>query len=136
MVIFLLCAILIGVGVAFYYYSMLQNSMNVKVISIFQTGVYSDYEQALLKSDSEDKIFYDGSLYHVYDAIVSSEEAKNKMISFYQANNIEYFVKEKYVDNATYNDINKYAELIKMSDEDTLKIINKQIVEKYGDEVL
>ena len=51
--------------------------------------VYSDYEQALLKSDSEDKIFYDGSLYHVYDAIVSNEEAKNKMISFYKANNIE-----------------------------------------------
>lgn len=116
-----------------YYYSLLQSDANVKVISVFQTGVFSNYDEALLASDSKSKIFYDGKLYHVYDSIVSDEKSKEKMIDFYTSNNIDYYVKTKYVEDDVYNNINKYSELIKMSDDDTLKVINKQMIEKFGD---
>ena len=116
-----------------YYYSLLQSDTNVKVISVFQTGVFSNYDEALLASDSKSKIFYDGKLYHVYDSIVSDEKSKEKMIDFYTSNNIDYYVKTKYVEDDVYNNINKYSELIKMSDDDTLKVINKQMIEKFGD---
>ena len=116
-----------------YYYSLLQSDTNVKVISVFQTGVFSNYDEALLASDSKSKIFYDGKLYHVYDSIVSDEKSKEKMIDFYTSNNIDYYIKTKYVEDDVYNNINKYSELIKMSDDDTLKVINKQMIEKFGD---
>ena len=134
--IFLCSAIGIGLLITYYYYNMLKEKIDVKVISIFQTGVYSNYDEALLASDSKSKIFYDGKLYHIYDAIVSDDSAKSKMINFYKSNNIDYYVKDKYVDLDVYEDISKYSELIKISDNETLKIINKQIVEKFGAEVI
>ena len=119
-----------------YYYSLLQSDANVKVISVFQTGVFSNYDEALLASDSKSKIFYDGKLYHVYDSIVSDEKSKEKMIDFYTSNNIDYYVKTKYVEDDVYNNINKYSELIKMSDDDTVKVINKQRIEKFGESIV
>ena len=58
------------------------------------------------------------------------------MINYYKENNIDYYVKEKYVNTALYDNINKYSELINISDDESLKIINKQIIEKYGDEII
>ncbi len=125
-------AVLVGFLISYYFYTVLSDKINVKVISIFQTGVYSNYDEALLACDSKNKIFYDGKLYHVYDSIVSSDKAKQRMIQFYENNNIEYYVKTKYVTEDMYDDISKYSTLIEMSDNDTLKIINKQVIEKYG----
>ena len=130
---FLLTVVVIGGITSLYYYSLVQSKVDVKVISVFQTGVFSNYNEALLASDSKSKIFYDGKLYHVYDSIVSDEQSKEKMIDFYTTNNIDYYVKTKYVEDDVYNNINKYSELIKMSDDDTLKVINKQMIEKFGD---
>lgn len=135
-IIYILSAVSIGLLISFYYYSMLKEEINVKVISVFQTGVYSNYDEALIASDSKSKIFYDGKLYHIYDSIVSDDDSKTKMINYYKQNNIEYYIKEKYVNTNLYESINKYSELIKISDDDTLKIINRQIVEKFGDEVI
>lgn len=134
--IFLISSVLVGLLISLYYYHELKSEINVKVISIFQTGVYANYDEALLSSDSKTKIFYDGKLYHVYDAIVSNGDAKEKMINFYKQNNIEYYVKDKYVDQNLYNEIDKYSKLIEMSDSDALKIINKTVIEKYGDEII
>lgn len=134
--IFITLAISLGLLISFYYYNVLKNNINIKVISIFQTGVYSSYDEALIASDSKSKIFYDGKLYHIYDSIVSDKTSKEKMINFYKENNIDYYIKEKYVNTSLYENINKYSELIKISDDESLKIINKQIIEKYGDEVI
>lgn len=136
MIIFVSSAIALGLLVSYYYYNVIKNNINVKVISVFQTGVYSSFDEALLASDNKNKIFYDGKLYHVYDAITSTKEAKAKMINYYKENNIDYYVKEKYVNTALYDNINKYSELINISDDESLKIINKQIIEKYGDEII
>ena len=136
MIIFVSSAIALGLLVSYYYYNVIKNNINVKVISVFQTGVYSSFDEALLASDNKNKIFYDGQLYHVYDAITSTKEAKAKMINYYKENNIDYYVKEKYVNTALYDNINKYSELINISDDESLKIINKQIIEKYGDEII
>lgn len=134
--IYILAAVAIGLLISYYYYDMLKEKINVKVISVFQTGVYSNYDEALIASDSKSKIFYDGKLYHIYDSIVSDNDSKSKMIKFYKENNIEYYVKDKYVNIDLFDNINKYSELIKISDNETLKILNRQIVEKFGDEVI
>ena len=132
----MLSATLIGVLISYIFYSKVKGELNVKEISVFQTGVYSSYDEAMLSSDSKSKIFYDGKLYHVYDAIVSSKEAKDKMINFYKQNNIEYYVKAKYVNLNVYENIDKYSKLIEMSDNDALKIINKTVVEKFGGDII
>ena len=133
---FTLSAVFIGCLISYYFYLKLEEKIDVEKISIFQTGVYSDYNEALLSSDSKNKIFYDGKLYHVYDSIVSSEDAKEKMINFYKNNNIKYYVKTKYVSKETYDSLSKYSDLIEMSDNDTLKLINKQVIEKYGADIV
>lgn len=133
---FLTLAVSIGLGISGYYYHMLKEKINVKVISIFQTGTFSNYDEAMLSSDSKAKIFYDGKIYHVYDSIVSSKKAKSKMIDFYDKNNIKYDVKEKYVSNNIYNSIDSYSKLIELSDNETLKIINKQVIDKYGADII
>ena len=132
----MLSATLIGVLISYIFYSKVKGELNVKEISVFQTGVYSSYDEAMLSSDSKSKIFYDGKLYHVYDSIVSSKEAKDKMINFYKQNNIEYYVKAKYVNLNVYENIDKYSKLIEMSDNDALKIINKTVVEKFGGDII
>ena len=134
--IFITLAVSIGLAISGYYYHMLKEKINVKVISVFQTGIYSNYDEAMIASDSKNKIFYDGKLYHVYDAIVTSDNAKKKLISFYNQNNIKFDIKEKYVSNNLFDNINSYSKLIEMSDNDALKIINKQVVEKYGADII
>ena len=133
---FISFAVCIGLFISGYYYHMLKEKINVKAISVFQIGTFSNYDEALLSSDSKTKIFYDGKLYHVYDSIVSSNEAKSKMISFYNKNNIKYDIKQKYVSNNIYDSIESYSKLIELSDIDALKIINKQVIEKYGADII
>ena len=79
---------------------------------------------------------YDGNLYHVYDSVVSSNSAKEKMISYYKNNNIEFYIKEKYVTMNLYDDIDKYSKLIEISDSKALEVINKTLLEKYGDDIV
>ena len=134
--IFIISATIIGILLSLGFYLKIKNEVNIKAVSIFQTGVYSTYEEALNSCDSKTKIFYDGKLYHVYDSIVSSKDAKNKMIEFYKQNNIEYFVKEKYVNTNIFNDIDKYSKLIEMSDNEALKIINKTVIDKFGGDMV
>ena len=129
-------ATLVGVLISYVFYTKVRGEINVKEISVFQTGVYSSYDEALISSDSKSKIFYDGKLYHVYDSIVSSKEAKDKMVNFYNQNNIEYYIKEKYVNLNLYESIDKYSKLIEISDNDALKIINKTVVEKFGGDIV
>ena len=133
---FIFLAVVVGLIISCYYYQKLKTEFNVKVISIFQTGVYSSYEEAANSSNSKNKIFYDGNLYHVYDSVVASNDAKEKMIKYYKNNNVEYFVKEKYVSINLYDDILKYSKLIELSDNKSIELINKVILEKYGDDII
>ena len=133
---FALSAILIGCLISYYFYTKLEDKIDIEIVSIFQTGVYSEYNEALLSSDSKNKIFYDGKLYHVYDSIVATDSAKERMIEFYNNSNTKYYVKTKYVSKDTYEKLSKYSDLMEMSDSDTLKLINKQVVEKYGADIV
>lgn len=134
--IFVFSAVIVGLIISGYFYKKVKEEINVKVISIFQTGVYATYDEALSFSDSKNKIFYDGKLYHVYDSLVSSDKAKEKMIDFYTNKNIDYYVKEKYVSLSLYNDIDKYSKLIELSDNKTIELINNAMLEKYGEDIL
>lgn len=135
-ILFLSLALMVGGCISLYFYNILKDEINVKVISVFQTGVYSNFDEALASSDSKSKVFYDGKLYHVYDAITSNDDAKVLMMKYYNEKNIKYYIKNKYVSKSLYDDINKYSEILKLSDKDTLKIINKQVIEKFGDQVI
>ena len=135
-IIFIVLASVVGIFLSYYYYLKLQEEIDVKIISVFQTGVYSSYDEALVASNNKSNIFFDGKLYHVYDSISASKEAKDKLIKFYDNNNVKYYVKEKYVNLKLYDDLLKYSKLIEISDNDTIKIINKQMIEKYGADIL
>ena len=133
---FITLAVSIGLFISGYYYHRLKEKINVKVISVFQIGTYENYDEAIAFCDSKNKIFYDGKFYHIYDSIVSSKEAKRRMMNFYDKNNIKYHIKEKYVSSNTYENIDNYSKLIEISDNEALKIINKQVIEKYGADVI
>ena len=133
---FVLLAISVGLSISSYYYHILKTQINVKKISVFQIGTYANYDEATLVCDSKNKIFYDGKLYHIYDSLVSSNKAKQRMINYYDKKNIKYNIKEKYVSNNTYENIDTYSKLIEISDNDSLRIINKQVIEKYGADII
>lgn len=133
---FVFFAVVVGLLISGYYYNKLKKEFNVKTISIFQTGVYSNYEEASISSNSKNKIFYDGNFYHIYDSVVASKDAKEKMMKYYKNNNIEYYIKEKYVSINLYDDILKYSKLIELSDNKSIELINNVILEKYGDDII
>ena len=133
---FIVIAITIGFSISGYYYHVLKEKLDVKTISVFQIGTYATYDEANIVCDSKNKIFYDGKLYHVYDSVVSSDKAKERLIKFYDNNNIKYNIKTRYVSRNTYNNIDNYSKLIEISDNEALKIINKQVIEKYGSDIL
>lgn len=135
-VIFVLSASLIGGIIGIYYYTNVKYTFNIKEVFLFQTGVYSNYDKAMIASGDNKKIYFDGNLYHVYDSIVNTDNSKEKMVEYYNQNNIEYFIKAQLVNEDIFNELYKYSKLIEVSDTQTLKVINKQIIEKFGQKII
>jgi len=104
-------------------------------LSFFQVGVFSNLENA----DNFSKVFNysitleEDGYYRVYLAILKEEENIDKLKTYLELNQIDYYVKNETINN---NELLKYLSemelLIKETmDADVMMEVNKNILQKY-----
>lgn len=137
----ILSAVLIGGVFAIYIFSSDYSSEDVLAfenanhsVYLFQLGVYSSLENANSYASSlESYIIKEvGDLYYIYGAIYSELDLVSTLKSYYDANKIEYAIKEVYIDNDFYIELTSYEDLLLESNNiDVIITANQIILDKY-----
>lgn len=101
-------------------------------VTAFQIGVYTNYDNALEASSSNNGIVIkDNNLYRVYVTLLTNEEAINKISNYYDTLGLKYYKKEISVSNDFIDDISIYEDMINKSNTDTYSTINNDILSTY-----
>ena len=128
-------AILIGVGLAFYFFNGIQKKEvidSLEEVSAFQIGVFTNYDNALRVAERNNGIVVnDNSVYRVYVALLKDIEAIERIENYYEAIGLNYYIKSVLVSSNFADDIKVYEDMIKKSDSDTYNNINVGILTKY-----
>jgi len=97
----------------------------------FQVGVYKNYDNALNVSNlNNGVIINDNNNYRVYSAFLSNEDIVNNLKQYYNANNINYYLKKIEVSNNTLEIINNYEILLKSASTDKYSMIIKEMMKE------
>lgn len=131
----ILCAIMIGGGVAFYIFNKVvvkAESSDDTLVSAFQIGAFSNYDNAQRIADRNNGIVVsDDDIYRVFVAVLSDKEAVQKMKMYYEEIGLNYYLKEIVVDKKYIENIKYEEELLKRSSSDTYTTINCEMLKKY-----
>jgi hypothetical protein len=106
---------------------------------VFQTGAFSDYENAkkYAKTMPSSMIYYDNFLYRVYIAIYKDIDLMNKMLVYFENNNIHIYIKNIEVSKDLYNNIDSYENILKNTDENKVfNKVNQSILNLYNEEII
>ena len=128
-------AILIGVGLAFYFFNGIQKKEvidSLEELSAFQIGVFTNYDNALRVAERNNGIVVnDNSVYRVYVALLKDIEAIERVENYYEDIGLNYYIKSVLVSSNFTDDIKVYEDMIKKSNSDTYNTINVEILTKY-----
>lgn len=130
-------AIFLGGILAFFFYKDIKTDVIAITdekgkVYIFQVGVFKSLENAnnYRKDFSSGDIYQDEDVYRVITAVTISN--KEKLETFYKKKEINYYIKELYVDNDIYEKIIEYDSVItNTSNEEVINKINKSSVELF-----
>ncbi len=97
----------------------------------FQIGVYNTSESANQKaSENNGIVIQDNDFYRVYIAIATSNLLKEELSSYYDNQDISYYIKDITIDNNLKNKLIPYESLLSsVSAKDYSLIINKMLNE-------
>lgn len=127
----IILAILLGSIMAFITvnkYSFIKKSYPV---SIYQLGVYKDYDNALTKAKSAKGaiIVSKDETYQVIGAVAISNTSKSKLAELLKNNDLEYYEKEINLDEEAKKTIDEYELLINKTDDiEVLTKLNEQLL--------
>ncbi len=131
-------AVLCGAVLAYYFIN--KNSEEEKIVMVesykvnfFQLGIFSDYNNALNFSESNQGIIAeDNGYYTVYSAIYSDPELVLNLKNYYEKHNIDYIVKENIITRDFYEELIEFETLLKRTDSiDVIFKTNELILEDY-----
>ena len=101
-------------------------------ISAFQIGVYTNKENARKSAiKNNGMVIEEGDIYRVYVTFLKNKESIEKMEDYFKSINLNYYIKDIYVNSEFYNEIIEDEHLIINSGEETYNTINKDIINKY-----
>lgn len=133
----ILVSLSIILGVIFTFFVLNKNNTYAKedyLVYAFQVGAYEkienveNYSQKLPSSIIEKK----DNLYKVYVAIYKDIDIINKMVVYFEDNNINIYLKNINVSKEFYNNLDNYEKLIKESDnKNVYNKINQSILNSY-----
>ena len=106
----------------------------VSIIYALQAGAFENYENALNYSkDLPSKIIInENNLYKIYVGTYTNIDVVNKMLVYFENNNIHVYLKELKVDRDIYNSISKYEQFLINSDNKLLyDNVNQSILNLY-----
>lgn len=104
------------------------------LVYAFQTGAFNNEENAIDYKNqlSSAIILKENNLYKVYVAIYKDIDIINKMLVYFENNNINIYLKSLSVSKEFYNNLGTYEELLKNSENDNVySKINLSILNNY-----
>lgn len=134
-IIIVLTAVLFGGGIAYFLFHHVvetEDTQNQKLVSAFQVGAFTNYDNALRVAERDNGIVVrDSDIYRVYVAILYDHEAVMKLEEYYQTIGLNYYLKPIYASENFVNSISQSEELLKKSSSDTYVTINTEVLSKY-----
>lgn len=133
----LLAIFSVGAGMAFTFFFLNKENTFAKeeyLIYAFQVGAFEKYDNAVNLSNllPSSIIKKEDNLYKIYVAMYKDIDIVNKMIVYFENNNINIFLKSLSVSKNFYNDLLNYETLIKNSeDTNVYNKVNQSILNLY-----
>ncbi len=134
-IIIILLAITIGGVLAFFTLSRIERknkTENVITLTVLQTGVFSDYENAVEQKESLNNaiILEDNGLYRVIVGASTNESGLSKIEKILESQKIHYYKKELTVLESDSEQFSKYNLLLeKANSEESVLLLNQKILE-------
>ena len=133
-IIIILLAITIGGVLAFFTLSRIERknkTENVITLTVLQTGVFSDYENAVEQKESLNNaiILEDNGLYRVIVGASTNESGLSKIEKILESQKIHYYKKELTVLESDSEQFSKYNLLEKANSEESVLLLNQKILE-------
>lgn len=131
----ILLAITIGGVLAFFTLSRIERknkTENVITLTVLQTGVFSDYENAVEQKESLNNaiILEDNGLYRVIVGASTNESGLSKIEKILESQKIHYYKKELTVLESDSEQFSKYNLLLeKANSEESVLLLNQKILE-------
>lgn len=142
-----LLTIIVSLLVGFLLSNYMLNKYEGKVLPVFnegtkvyliQQGVYSSFESMQKNTNSLNEYIYSelDNMYYVYIAMTLDLDIAHKLQEYYKNNNIVTIVKNTTIyDSKFINYLENYDNILKQTnDYDTIKTIQKKILEQYKGE--
>lgn len=107
-----------------------------KTATVFQVGVFSVYDNALKEKNKYNYAYAykDNDIYRVILAIYQDEEIISNLKKYYQNKNINIYLKEIIVSDKFYEELKKFEDILKeTNDKKNYVIANKNILKKFGE---
>lgn len=108
-------------------------------VYFIQKGVYSSLDD-LKKNNSDYKSFLylkESDGFHLYIGITKNENIAKKIKEFYEKSNINIYVSEKYINNASFiSTLSEYDKLIDVASLNSFVDLQKIVISNYKEMVL
>ena len=135
----LLFSVAIGGVFAYFFYRDINKEVRAiskkeEVVTIFQTGVFKDYDNALefSKTFASSIIYEDNDYYRVIIALTYHEDVKTKLEVMYTNKEINYYLKEIRVSKDLIEKISKFESIIlKCDKEEVIDNVNNSILKLF-----
>ena len=103
-----------------------------KQVYAFQTGVFSNYDNALNMANKYNGIVVpDNTKYRVYIALSTSQNSLSLLENYFDNKQIAYYIKNIDVDNNYLQSLEKYENLLMATTEENYQPILNNIVKEY-----
>ena len=135
----LLFSISIGGILAYFFYRDISKEVRAiskkeEVVTLFQTGVFKNYDNALefSKTFASSIVYEDNDYYRVIIALTYHEDVKTKLEVMYTNKEINYYLKEVRVSKDLIEKISKFESIILKSDkEEVIDNVNNSILKLF-----
>ena len=135
----LLFASFLGIILGIFFYNDINNEVRAiankeNILYVFQAGVYKEYDNALnmINCINVGKIYHDKNYYRVIIGITSNSSNKDKLITYFKNNNINYYLKEMHVNKSVINDLDSYELVLSKTDKkDIIDNINERMLDIF-----
>ena len=111
-----------------------KSDANLIEVYAFETGYYSDYEEALSKTSNypSSVVIPDVDGYYIIVAMYEDIDLINKMLVYYEEKNIDVKIKKIQCDKNFVTELNKYESLVTSLDNQELyDKLNQNILDMY-----
>lgn len=134
----ILIGLSIGMGVFFTFF-VLNKGIYAKeeyTVYAFQVGTFTNNDDAINKLDELPSgiVIKNNNEYEIYVALYKDLEIVNKMVEYYNENNINIYLKMINVNKEFYNILDNYEEIIRKSTDNTIyDKVNQSVLKTYNE---